>query len=74
MSIMPVFEVAQIHFDAEEEASAPPKHWCYLPDYTASYNHNRLTDLHHETSDPTWGLYINCKFIPLNQLMSFDYT
>jgi hypothetical protein len=31
-----IIGVAQIHFDAEDKASAPLKHWCYLPDYTAS--------------------------------------
>lgn len=31
-----IFGVAQFHFDAEDMASAPLKHWCYLPDYTAS--------------------------------------
>jgi hypothetical protein len=32
-----IFGVAHIHFDPADKASAPLKHWCYLPDYTASY-------------------------------------
>lgn len=33
---------------------------------------HRLTNLHYQTSDPTWGQYITDKFIPLNQLTNFD--